>query len=129
MMGRYRLVRRLAVGGMAEIFLARAESTDGFAKAVVVKRILPQYAADGEFVRMFLDEARLAAGLHHVNIAQVYDFGREGGWPFYTMEYIHGVDLGQLWNAAVAGGHPLPLEQALTIATSVAAGLHHAHEQ
>jgi eukaryotic-like serine/threonine-protein kinase len=70
-LGRYEILRRIAKGGMAELFLARqggASFMDGFEKLVVVKRILPELAGDHEFVTMFLDEARLAAGLHHSNI-------------------------------------------------------------
>src|SRR5437773_2247454 len=95
-LGKYRLVRRLAIGGMAEIFLACATGIEDFEKLVVLKRILPQYAGDGRFIRMFLQEARLAATLHHSNIAQVYDIGRVSGSYFFTMEYVHGVDVRQL---------------------------------
>src|SRR2546425_944952 len=74
-LGRYELIRRLAIGGMAELFLARATGIAGFEKLVVLKRILPQHAQDARFIQMFLQEARLAATLHHSNIAQVYDVG------------------------------------------------------
>src|SRR3954469_1874261 len=74
--GRYEILRRVAIGGMAEIHLARARGIEGFEKLVVLKRILPQYADNEEFVHMFLDEARLAAHLHHTNVVQVYDIGR-----------------------------------------------------
>src|SRR5690242_5027507 len=86
-LGRYELMRRLAVGGMAEIFLARATGIKGFEKLVVLKRILPQYANDSRFIRMFLNEARLVATLAHKNIGQVYDVGRVGSTYFFTMEY------------------------------------------
>src|SRR4029079_5004494 len=74
--GRYTLLRRLAVGGMAELFLAQASGVEGFAKVVALKRILPQLAANADFVRMFLHEAKLVANLDHPNIAQVYDIGQ-----------------------------------------------------
>src|SRR5205814_5768722 len=77
-LGRYRLVRRLAVGGMAEVYLAVAEGLSGFEKRVVVKRLLPQHAKEGELLAMFLDEARLVATLRHPNIGEVYDVGAEG---------------------------------------------------
>ncbi len=126
--GKYELLRRLAVGGMAEIFLARSQGIEGFEKLVVLKSILPQHAVDDEFVCMFLDEARLAATLHHPNVAQVFDIGRGGGKPFFTMEYIDGRDLRQVCKAARGRGG-LPLEQAVTIGLGVAAGLHYAHEK
>src|SRR5262245_18783723 len=87
MLGRYRLLRRLAVGGMAESFLAHARSLHGFEKLVVLKRILPQYAENADFVRMFFDEARVAATLDHANIVHVHDIGEQDGTYFFTMEY------------------------------------------
>src|SRR5207302_10341506 len=79
--------------------------------------------------RMFLQEARLAATLHHVNIAQVYDIGRINGIYFFTMEYIHGVDVRQFFRAAQSAGRSVSLEHALEIIIHTAAGLHHAHEK
>jgi serine/threonine-protein kinase len=130
-LGKYELVRRLAVGGMAEIFLARVKAAHGFEKLVVVKRILPQYAEDEDFVRMLLDEARLAATLHHPNVVQVYDMGvdEETGQSFFSMEWVHGQDLRRIVRACLDAQKWLPLEHVLAIATGVAAGLHHAHEQ
>ena len=72
-LNKYRLLAQLGRGGMAEVFLARAEGIRGFQRLLVVKRILPQLAGDPEFVRMFLDEARIAATLHHTNIVQVHE--------------------------------------------------------
>lgn len=126
--GKYKLVRKLAVGGMAELFLARATAMHGFEKLVVLKRILPQYAESEDFVRMFLTEAKLAAALHHPNIAQVYDIGEHGG-VFFTMEYVRGRDLRQLLRACHRQRHPLHLEHALHICSSVASGLHYAHTE
>ena len=78
------------MGGMAEIFLARGASSAGVERYVVLKRVLRHRADDAHFVRMFLDEARLAAQLQHPNIAQVYDIGKLGDSYFFTMEYVHG---------------------------------------
>ena len=128
-LGKYELIRRLAVGGMAEIYLARATGIEGFEKLVVLKRILPQHAANEDFIRMFLDEARLAATLHHPNIAQVYDIGMVGGSYFFTMEYVHGEDLRSLLKAARRSNLGLPLEHAISVILGIAAGLHHAHEK
>src|SRR5262245_16796615 len=87
--GKYTIVRPLAIGGMAELFLAQAEGIAGFQKLVALKRILPQLQLNENFVKMFLDEARLAATLHHSNIAQVYDIGKSQGSYFFTMEYVN----------------------------------------
>jgi tRNA A-37 threonylcarbamoyl transferase component Bud32 len=127
-MGKYRLVRRLAEGGMGEIFIARAEGRAGFEKVVVLKRILQQNVADRDAVAMFMDEARLMAALNHPNIVQVYDFGTAAGGHFFAMEYVHGEDLGRIMKAATLSGRALPLELAIGVIAEAAAGLHHAHE-
>jgi serine/threonine-protein kinase len=124
------VVHRIAFGGMAEIYLARAAGIHGFEKYVVLKRILPNYAANEEFVRMFIKEARLAAALDHANIAHVYDIGEADGAYFFTMEYLHGEDLRNVMRALVArGGQRMPLEQALAVVSAAAEGLHFAHEK
>jgi hypothetical protein len=127
-LGRYQLVRRLAVGGMAEIYLARVPGVgiEGFEKLIVIKRILPQHALDPELLRMFLDEARLSATLTHPHITEVYDVGTDGEAPFFVMEYVHGQNLRQLLHA---NGGPLPLPHAIGIVAAAAAGLHYAHEK
>lgn len=127
--GKYQLVRRLATGGMAEIFLARARSMQGFEKLVVLKRILPQHADSDDFIQMFLAEARLAATLHHPNIVQVYDIGQAHGAFFFTMEYVQGQDLRTLVRSARKAHRSIPIEHILHIVMGVAGGLHHAHEQ
>lgn len=129
-LGRYELLRRLAVGGMAEVYLAAAAGPGDFRKVVAIKRLLPQHALDPQLLRMFLDEARLMARLSHPHVPQVTDVDDGGGGevpgiPYFVMEYVHGTDLRGVLNAA---GGPLPLEQALAITCAVAAGLHHAHE-
>ncbi|HXI58553.1 MAG TPA: serine/threonine-protein kinase [Polyangia bacterium] len=133
-LGRYELLARLAVGGMAEIYLARAQGMSGFEKLLVLKRILPQHALDPELLRMFLDEARLSATLTHPHITQVYDIGTQGDTPFFTMEYVHGANLREILNtqATVAGGgggRALPDAHAVSIIAAAAAGLHYAHER
>ena len=128
-LGRYELIARLAAGGMGEVFLARLEGAAGFAKLFAVKRILPQFAANAQFTKMFLHEARLVARLDHPNIAQVYDIGQTGESYFFTMEYVHGEDLRRLLNHAYRVGRGLPLEHAVAVGIGIAAGLHHAHEQ
>ncbi|MBX7080486.1 MAG: protein kinase [Nannocystaceae bacterium] len=127
--GKYRPFRRLAVGGMAEIFLAFARSGHGFEKLVVLKRVLPAYAENREFMRMFLDEARLAATLDHPNIVHVYDIGEHGGNFFFAMEYVHGQSLLKLMRQITNARRWLPLEHALNIIIGTCAGMHYAHEK
>ena len=122
--GKYEVVHRIATGGMAEIFLVRAVGIYGFEKYVVLKRILPQHAANDEFVRMFLKEARVAASLDHANIAQVHDIGEAGGSTFFTMEYLHGEDARFIMRYLESRGGRLPLEHAIGIVMGAAAGLH-----
>src|ERR1700733_11470200 len=113
--GKYEVVRKIATGGMAEIYLACARGTAGFEKLVVLKRILPHLASDPSFVQMFLDEARLAATLQHPNIADVYDVGEADGAYFFTMEYIHGQDVRALRHAERTRGQRVPLAIALAV--------------
>ena len=130
--GRYEPIRRLAVGGMAEIFLARVPGVgiEGFEKLVVLKKILPQHALDPELLRMFLDEARLSATLTHPHVTEVYDVGTEGDAPFFAMEYVHGANLRELMRAHDRKhAATLPLGPALAIVAAAADGLHHAHER
>src|SRR5947208_3550827 len=123
--GKYEILRRIAVGGMAEIHLARARGIEGFEKLVVLKRILPQFAEDDEFVAMFLDEARLAAHLRHSNVVQVYDIGEENLQYFLSMEFLHGHDAHTLMKASVKRNEVIPLEHVLTIMIGVLSGLHY----
>ena len=128
-LGRYQLLKLLARGGMAEIFAARVTGDYGFEKIVVIKRMLPSLACDDECVTMFLDEARIAATLHHPNIVHVYDVGSADGQYFMSMEYLHGKDLRSLLMALRAKREHLPLEHALHVVSGVLSGLHSAHEK
>ncbi len=128
-LGKYEIVAYLASGGMAELYLARSRGIAGFEKVVALKRILPKLAEDEDVVSMFIDEARLAASLHHPNLAQVYDIGKDGGSFFFTMEYIHGEDLRTVMLRAAKKKRGLSLSTSLLIVTQVAAGLHHAHDK
>ena len=123
--GNYRLLRRLARGGMAEVFLARQQGVEGFERRVAIKRILPHLSDSSEFRTMFLDEARLAAQLSHPNIIHIYDFGRVEDFYFIAMEYVDGVDLGRLIKQAKVS--PLPYELIARIMADICAGLHYAH--
>jgi serine/threonine protein kinase len=128
-LGKYDLIRQIAIGGMAELYLARTVGIEGFEKLVVVKRILPQYVSNAAFVEMFLAEARLAATLHHPNVAQVYDIGLDHGDYFFAMEYVHGEDLSRISRAANDQGVPLSMDAALTLAAGLCGGLHYAHDK
>jgi serine/threonine-protein kinase len=92
-LGRYHLVRKIATGGMAEVFLAKVMGPGGFEKSMVIKRILPNLAKDPEFVAMFLQEARLAAQFGHPAVVQIFDFGEVNGSYFLAMEYVDGPNL------------------------------------
>lgn len=127
--GKYQVLRQLAVGGMAEIYLARATGLGGFEKAVVLKRILPNLADDPKFVDMFLDEARLTASLNHPNVVQVYDVDRLGQSFFFTMEFVHGRDLTAVLAECAKKKRGLTLSLALHVVKEVAAGLHYAHDK
>jgi tRNA A-37 threonylcarbamoyl transferase component Bud32 len=128
-LGKHDLIRQIAVGGMAELYLARTMGLEGFEKLVVLKRILPQYVGNSSFVNMFLNEARLVATLHHPNIAQVFDIDQDGADYFFSMEYVHGQDLGHLVASAHESGVPLSLDASLTLVAGLCAGLHYAHEK
>ncbi len=126
-LGPYELVDRLATGGMAEVFLARREGPHGFQKLMAVKRILPQFSSDQEFVAMFIDEARVCAQLSHPNIVQVFDFGESEGDLYMAMEYVQGTTVAKVIRGAKKKGFTVPLEVSLYIALGVLRGLDYAH--
>jgi serine/threonine-protein kinase len=125
--GSYVLLRRIARGGMAEVFLAQQRGLEGFDRRVAVKRILPHLVDSPDFVRMFLGEAKLAAQLSHPNIVHIYDFGKVDHDYFIAMEYVDGVHAGQLFKA---GEELEKLSPTLVarIGADAAAALHNAHE-
>jgi len=127
--GKYVLLDRIAVGGMAEIFLARQEGLEGFEKTIVIKRIRPHLSNQKSFVKMFLNEAKLAAHLNHPNIVQIYDLGKIGESYFIAMEYISGRDMRRIIPKAEGMGIPFPMVYALKIASSVCEGLYYAHQR
>jgi serine/threonine-protein kinase len=126
--GRYVLEQRLAVGGMAEIFLARSEGPAGFAKRVVIKRILPSFQDHPDFVRMFLDEARVGSSFNHPNLLHVYDLVEDQGQYAIVMELIEGENLAVIIDTCRRKGVRVPYDVAVHIVASAADGLHHAHE-
>lgn len=125
--GKYLLVRKIAVGGMAEVFLAKVTGAEGFQRTVVVKRILPSYSEDESFVSMFIDEARIAAALHHANIIQVLDFDKIEDCYYIAMEYVEGRDLRKVLDKGKKTGPKMSPVLAAHVASLVAAGLHYAH--
>jgi eukaryotic-like serine/threonine-protein kinase len=127
--GKYTLVERIAVGGMAEIFLGRQAGLEGFEKTIVIKRIRPHLSKQPNFVKMFLNEAKLAAQLNHPNIVQIYDLGKIGESYFIAMEYIFGRDMRRIIPKADEMGIPFPMVYALKIASSVCEGLYYAHQK
>ncbi len=126
--GKYTLVRKLAKGGMAELYLAIQRSMAGFEKVVVIKRILPEMHQDGSFVDMLLSEARVAATLSHPNIVQTFDVGEVDGTYFIAMEHVHGDDIrGIVRQMKKVGRSEFPLAHAVEIALGISAGLAYAH--
>lgn len=124
---RYEPLKKLATGGMAEIYLAKQSGLEGFEKVVVLKRILPHLASDDEFVNMFLDEARIAAKLSHPNVVQIYDLGRADNTYYIAMEYVSGRNVQHLiTKQQTLGGH-LPVEHVCRVIAGVCDGLHYAH--
>ncbi len=127
--GRYQLLEKIGVGGMAEVFKARMSGEQGFEKIVAIKRIVPNMATNADFVTMFVDEAKLAAQLNHNNITHIYDLGKVDAWHYIAMEYVEGKDLRTLLKLAKERGFPLPAELALFITSKIANALDYAHRR
>lgn len=125
--GKYILLEKLATGGMAEVFLARAPGAGGIGKFVAIKRILPQFSDNEEFIKMFKEEAKIAVNLSHSNIVSIYEFGVERGQFFLVMDYVEGRNLRQILNKMKKTSASFSIEQILYIIKEVAAGLDHAH--
>lgn len=125
---KYELIEKIASGGMADVYRARAKGMAGFEKILVIKRIQPELARDEEFKRLFVDEARITVTIRHVNIVQVFDIDEHEGQVFMTMEYVHGLDLFRLLSRAKSLG-PFPIPLALFIIAEVLKALQFAHEK
>ncbi|NMO16443.1 protein kinase [Pyxidicoccus fallax] len=126
-MGTYRIVKKLAAGGMAEVFLGKVVGAEGFEKPVAVKRILPSYVQDAAFVELFLREAKVSVALQHGNVVQVLDLGSSAGQYYMVMEFVDGENLRALLKAARQRQLPLGLREVCFIAQQVADGLAYAH--
>ena len=127
-LGRYRVVDEIGVGGMASVHLARMDGPGGFQKWVAIKRIHPHLVEDDQFVDMFLDEARIAAGINHANVAQVFDLGKDDNTYWIAMEYLHGEPLREVMRRAEERRMRISPELAARISSDAAEGLHAAHE-
>jgi len=126
-LGRYTLIEQLAIGGMAEIWLAHMAGPEGFEKVVVIKKIRPHLRGQKNFLNMFLNEARLAAHLNHPNIVQIHEFGKPDDQYYIAMEYIFGRDLSEIVPKAKRANIPFPIEYATKIIAQVCEALYYAH--
>ena len=128
-LGRYKLVKKIGAGGMAEVYLARAFGAQGIEKQLVLKRILPAYVRDAHFITMFVDEAQVASRLNHSNIVQIYSFEQVGRDYVLSMEFIDGADLTKVIVAARRQKRPIPPPLSAWIIHEVARGLDYAHKR
>jgi serine/threonine protein kinase len=124
---RYKIVERLAAGGMAEVYVGESAGIEGFRKKVAIKRVLPKLSANTEFINMFLDEARLCAYLTHSKCVQVFDIGESAGSHFIVMEFVDGADLKEVLDQLGQQRQVLPIGTACFIALQVCEGLAYAH--
>ncbi len=125
---RYRVIGKLASGGMAEVFSAESAGIEGFKKKVAIKRVLPHLSQKSKFIKMFLDEARLSAHLSHSNVVQVFDIGIGDNTFFIVMEFVDGADLKAIIETRRRRSVEFPLESAVYIGTKICEGLAYAHE-
>src|SRR5690348_14198331 len=125
--GKYLLLDRLAVGGMAEVYTAKSFGIEGFEKIIAIKRILPTMAEDEDFIQMFIDEAKIAGHLTHANIAPIYELGKIGDSHYIAMEYIWGKDLLQLMNRFRKMRKSMPPSMCAFIGSKMCEGLDYAH--
>ena len=125
---RYEMLCAIARGGMAHVWLARFQGKHGFEARVAIKTILPEFAVNPRFQKMFLDEARIASRIDHPNVAKILDLGEQHEVLFLVMEYVDGDSLSRLTHILEKNKVALPLGLVLRITSDVAAGLHAAHE-
>ena len=126
--GRYALFREIASGGMAAVHLARLMGPAGFSRVVAIKRLHPHLARDPEFLKMFVDEARLAARVQHPNVVPTLDIVAENGELFIVMEYVDGESLARLARLASESGQRIPVPIVAAVMLGALQGLHAAHE-
>jgi serine/threonine protein kinase len=127
--GKYYLLERINVGGMAEVFKAKAFGVEGFERLLALKRILPNIAEDEEFITMFIDEAKIAVQLQHANIAQIFDLGKVDDSFFIALEYVHGKDLRAIFDHFRKTSERMPAAQVCYVMMQVCEGLDYAHNK
>jgi serine/threonine-protein kinase len=127
--GNYTLLATIATGGMAEVLLARMHGAAGFAKLVVIKRLIDRLAGERQYVDMFLDEAKIAARLSHSNIVQVLELGETDGRYFIAMEFLAGLNLSTLAKKAAQRTGGMPADLTAVLIAQACAGMHYAHER
>ncbi len=127
--GKYLLLERLAIGGMAEVFLAKSFGIEGFEKIIAIKRILPTMAEDQEFIAMFIDEAKIAGHLNHANICPIYELGKIGESHYIAMEYVWGKDLLQIMNRFRRMRKRIPAPMVAFVAGKMCEALEYAHNK
>ena len=127
--GKYYLLERINVGGMAEVFKAKTFGVEGFERLLAVKRILPNIAEDEEFIAMFIDEAKIAVQLQHANIAQIFDLGVVENSYYIALEHVHGRDLRAIFDRCRQKTEPMPIAQAAFVIMKVCEGLDYAHNK
>jgi eukaryotic-like serine/threonine-protein kinase len=127
--GKYLLLKKIATGGMAEVFRAKQIGVEGFEKLVALKRILPHLTDNEEFIKMFIDEGKLAAQLTHTNIVQIYELGEVNHSYYIAMEYVHGKNLKQILHRAKQMNLPMTIEKAVTVASKICKALDYAHRK
>ncbi len=125
---KYRVIQKLDAGGMAEVFLAEAESMEGFKKQVAIKRVLPELVEQEKALAMFLDEARLSLRFNHTNVVHTFDVGRSGDTYFIVMEYVEGTNLKKVMEAMKSRGDRFTVALTLYIMIEICRGLAYAHE-
>lgn len=123
----YVLLERIGIGGMAEVYRAAVHGAEGFERPVAIKRILPNLAMDDDFVKMFVDEAKIAVQLQHPNIVQIFDLGREDDELFIAMEFVHGKDLRAVLDRSKELNEATPVGISVYVTMKMCEALHHAH--
>jgi serine/threonine protein kinase len=127
--GKYYLLERINVGGMAEVFKAKTFGVEGFERLLAVKRILPNIAEDEEFITMFIDEAKIAVQLQHANIAQIFDLGKVDDSYFIALEFVNGRDMRSIFDRMRSRGESVPIPMACYVIMQVCEGLDYAHNK
>ncbi len=127
-MDKYKIIHKIAAGGMAEVFLARSAAAMGLGKFVAIKKILPDFSESSDFINMFKAEAKVAMQMQHRNLISIYDFGTDADQCFLVMELVQGLNLAQILNSLQKRQIQIPMTMTLYMMAEAAAGLHYAHD-